>query len=129
MTETLIALGDHAAASASALQLAEAAVQPANDVYQAAGFLARCVPLADQDRQLPDAERQEVSRSYADRAVATLRQAVQHGFKDVALLKTDEAWQPLRQRPDFQKLLTGLEGRPSRLRRGCDGHDVFGAGH
>jgi hypothetical protein len=40
-----------------------------------------------------------------------LGEAVSKGFKDAAKLKSDAALAPLRQRADFQKLLTELEGK------------------
>jgi hypothetical protein len=38
-----------------------------------------------------------------------LREAVAKGFKDAAHMKQDSDLAPLRQRPDFQKLLKELE--------------------
>ncbi len=38
-----------------------------------------------------------------------LRGAVARGYRDAAHMKRDSDLTPLRQRPDFQKLLTGLE--------------------
>jgi hypothetical protein len=87
----------------------EADIDPANDRYTAAGLLARCVPLAEQDAQLPAARRKELAQQYSDRAMATLRQAVQKGFKDVARLKRDAELKALRSRADFQQLLAGLD--------------------
>ncbi|HLJ98243.1 MAG TPA: hypothetical protein VKU02_34105 [Gemmataceae bacterium] len=49
LTETLLGLGDHAAAADTAAQRIQAATDPANDVYNAACFLSRCAPLAKQD--------------------------------------------------------------------------------
>jgi serine/threonine protein kinase len=48
---------------------------------------------------------------YAVQAVELLRQAITHGYKDVALLKTHSDFKVLRQRPDFQQLLVELEQR------------------
>jgi serine/threonine-protein kinase len=109
LADTLVGLGDHAAAAEAAAQWAQAAVDPAGDEYNAACFLARCVPLAEKDATLPEARRQELAHSYADRAVDTLRQAVKNGFKDAAHLKKDPDLDPLRQRADFQQLLQDLE--------------------
>jgi hypothetical protein len=41
----------------------------------------------------------------ADQAVATLRRAVECGFRDLPRLRTDPALDLLRQRPDFQEVL------------------------
>src|SRR5262249_39617871 len=108
LADTLLDLGEHAAAADTAAQLVHAAVDPVHDVYNAACYLARCVPLAERDTQFSETQRKEQAQTYADRAMATLRQAVQNGFKDVAHMKKDSDLDPLRQRADFQKLLAEL---------------------
>ena len=45
---------------------------------------------------------------YADRAMELLRKAVATGYKDVTHMKQDKDLDPLRSRPDFQKLLESL---------------------
>jgi serine/threonine protein kinase len=45
----------------------------------------------------------------ADRALAWLKQAIAAGYHDAAHLKQDKAFDALRDRPDYQKLLAGLE--------------------
>jgi hypothetical protein len=102
-------MGEHGAAVVAASELLEAAVEPANDAYNAACFLARCVPLAEKDKQLADAKRKELARAYADKALAALRQAIQGGYKDVAHMKKDPDLAAVRDREDFKKLLTELE--------------------
>jgi len=42
---------------------------------------------------------------------ATLAQAVAQGYTDAAALKQEPAFAPLRARPDFQKLLSKLDGK------------------
>jgi serine/threonine-protein kinase len=109
LTDTLLHLGDHAAAAAAADRLAGMAVDPPNDLYKAACFLSRGVPLAEQDGQLPEARRKELAKDYAGRALAALRQAVAKGYKDAALLRKDPDLDPLRTREAFRKLLAELE--------------------
>jgi hypothetical protein len=46
-------------------------------------------------------------------AVTLLQQAVDAGFRDVDLLKTDKDLDALRDRPDFKKLLGWLEAKAS----------------
>jgi hypothetical protein len=82
---------------------------PAGDAYKAAGFLARCIPLASKDAKLPQARRQELTKSYGDRAVQALRQAAAHGYQDAAHMKKDTDLDPLRGRNDFKALLAELE--------------------
>jgi hypothetical protein len=108
---TLLALEDHKSAAEAADQLFRSAVDPANDVYNAACLLARCVPLAERDSQLSEAQRKELAQTYANRAMATLRQAVQKGYKDLARMQQDAGLAPLRSREDYQKLQKELEDK------------------
>ena len=63
----------------------------------------------EQSRPLFDpAER----RAYADRAMATLRRAIDAGHRDLGALRSDTSLDSLRSRTDFQELL-----RPLRLPR------------
>ena len=43
---------------------------------------------------------------YADQAVDWLRRAVQAGYRDVNFLRTSPDLEPVRQRADYQKLLS-----------------------
>jgi hypothetical protein len=67
--------------------------------------------LAGKDGQLAEAKRRELAQSYAERALALLRQAVERGFKDATQMKQDPDLEPLRTRKEFQKLLAVLEGK------------------
>jgi tetratricopeptide (TPR) repeat protein/tRNA A-37 threonylcarbamoyl transferase component Bud32 len=80
--------------------------------YEAARVLSRCIPLAGKDAGLPAAQRQELAADYSRRAVAYLRLAVQKGRKDAATWGSDEAFAPLRSRPDFQQLLSDAARKP-----------------
>jgi hypothetical protein len=75
----------------------------------AAGFLARSATLAEQDARLPHPQRAELARSYSERAVATLRLAVKHGYRDAARLKTEPSFAPVQSRSDFQEVVADLE--------------------
>jgi tetratricopeptide (TPR) repeat protein len=111
LAEVFLDLGDHTAAAEAAGQFVQFAIDPAGDVYDAGCFLARCIPLAEGDPKLPSLERQERVQAYANRAVATLRQAVQKGYKDVAHMRKDSDLDSLRSHPDFQKLLNDMEAQ------------------
>jgi serine/threonine protein kinase/tetratricopeptide (TPR) repeat protein len=111
LIETLVDLGDHSAAALTAEELVQAVVKPANDLYDAACFLARCVPLAEKDSKLAEPRRGELAHQYAGRALEILRQAVQNGYKDVDHMKKDTDLDPLRSREDFKRLLAELEAR------------------
>ena len=108
LTETLIELGEHGAAAVTASQFLEAAVDPANDTYEAACYFARCVPLAEKNKQLSEVKSKELAQSYGDKAMAALRPAIQNGYKDAAHMKKDTDLDALRGRDDFKKLLGDL---------------------
>jgi serine/threonine protein kinase/tetratricopeptide (TPR) repeat protein len=114
LAESFIALADHVRLAATAEELSGIAYEPANDNYNAACFLCRCVKLAEQDGQLAEAKRSEYSQNYADRAMAVLRQAVARGYTDAAHMKEDSDLEPLRAREDFKKLLADLESNAKR---------------
>jgi hypothetical protein len=101
------AVGQFAEAAKAAT--AEAGVKFPLELMRGAACLARGVSLAEDDAALPEAQRAELARSYADRAMTTLRLAVEHGYKDAARLKTDPYFASVRSRPDFQEVLAGLE--------------------
>jgi serine/threonine protein kinase/tetratricopeptide (TPR) repeat protein len=101
-------LGDHARAADAADELVRAAFDPAADSFTAAWVTTRCAADAGEDGKLAGADRDRLVRSYADRAMAHLRAAVGHGFKDVARLKKDRDLDPLRSRDDFHTLLREL---------------------
>jgi tetratricopeptide (TPR) repeat protein len=111
MAETLLELKEHAVAAEAAGQFLQAATQPPRDAYTAAGLLAGCVRLAAQDERLPESQRQELTTTYGDRALAALRQAVAQGAKEAARMKEDPSLGPLRPRADFQKLLAEWEAK------------------
>jgi tetratricopeptide (TPR) repeat protein len=109
LANTLVALGDHAAAAEAAGELLVIDWDPANAAYTAACILSLCVRLAEKDVTLPEAQRPKQARAYADGALEALRQALAKGYKDVAQLKKHPGLDPLRARDDFQTLLRALE--------------------
>jgi tetratricopeptide (TPR) repeat protein len=100
-----LGLGDHAATADVAQQLCQNPFDPIQDPYFAAALLARCVAGAEQDHGLTDVKRRELARSYGDRAIAALRQAMRNGFKSTARLEKDAVFDSLRSRDDFKKLV------------------------
>jgi hypothetical protein len=101
----------HAELAKAATELVDAAVDPATDIATAAAFLAHCATLAHKDARLSEDRRKELGETYAVQAVGLLSDAVRNGFKDVEELETEGAFNPLRQREDFKKLVTGLEAK------------------
>lgn len=109
MGDALIHVSDHAAAAAMAERVAQCGAEPADDRYNAACFLARCVPLAERDAKLSKTRAQELVRTYGERAVKLLHDSVAAGYRDVANATTDTDLNPLRGRPDFKKWLADLQ--------------------
>ena len=58
--------------------------------------------------KLPEARRKDLAKSYGDRAVESLRQAIAKGYKDAGQIKKDKDLDPLRQRDDFRKVVAEL---------------------
>jgi serine/threonine-protein kinase len=93
------ARGEHAEAARLAGRVPEVFRTRGEDYFVAAGLLAECVTLVENDPAS--------ARRYADQAVALLRQGVALGCKDAGRLGRPP-FTVLRQRPDFQKLIAGL---------------------
>jgi tetratricopeptide (TPR) repeat protein/tRNA A-37 threonylcarbamoyl transferase component Bud32 len=119
LMDALIALKDHAAAALAVDEtektfgkiIPAGQPQPQRHGERVAAVLARCAALAGADAKLSQEQRKELAKSYADRAVTWLRQAVKAGFRDAKSLRGAEDFQVLRPRADFQELLAGLERR------------------
>jgi tetratricopeptide (TPR) repeat protein len=112
LATTLVDLGEHAAAALAADDLARIALDPALDSYNAACYLSRCVTLAEKDAKLPQVRREELAKSYGDRAIELLRQAIARGYKDARHMKEDSDLEPLHSRADFQQLVAKLKAPP-----------------
>jgi serine/threonine protein kinase len=81
-------LADHARLATTANELAGFGYDPLNDTYDAASYLCRCATLAGKDTHLDAGKRNELARSYADRAWALLKQMAARGDKDPARFPT-----------------------------------------
>jgi serine/threonine protein kinase/tetratricopeptide (TPR) repeat protein len=109
LSECLVGLADHARLATVADELARFNFDPVKDTYNAAGFLSRCVALAEKDKSIDEAKRKELGDQYAKGALALLRQAVARGFKDAARLKQGPEFEALQMREEFKMLLAELE--------------------
>ena len=79
LAEVLGSLGDPARAADAADKIARLGYDPAEDSYAAACVVAGLVRGIRDDQRLTEAEREELARTYADRAMAHLRTAVRPG--------------------------------------------------
>jgi serine/threonine-protein kinase len=104
-------LGDQASAVQTANQLCDLGWDPPADAYRAARALAQCVPVVEKDERANDELRSRQVQHYGDHALAALRDAVAKGYKDLAKLNEDEAFDPLRSRDDFRNLVADLEAK------------------
>jgi tetratricopeptide (TPR) repeat protein len=109
MADVQLYLGRHADAAATVRQYQELWPRDANKLHEAARALARCSALVGKVKTDLTAEEQTQRRRYADEALAALRQAIAHGYKNLTELKEGQDLAPLRSREEFQKLLAELE--------------------
>jgi serine/threonine protein kinase len=71
-----------------------------------ATFLLRAAQIAQADKNLPDDKKKTLVQTYTDRAMTQLDIAVRKGgYRDRNVLTTDPVFAPLRDRPEFKKLL------------------------
>jgi serine/threonine protein kinase len=111
MADSYGVLGDHARLAATADELAGFGYAPAEDTYAAASMVSGCIALVDKDTELAAAQRKDLAESYAEKSLKLLRQAVERGFTDAARMQKDPRLEPLRERPEYRKLLAELEGK------------------
>jgi len=103
----LLAAADHATAAAEATDGWNEAKARRED-QRVAALLARCVILAQKDRNLPETRRKELTQAYGDRAMEFLGRARKAGLMDVDSLNNSRDFDPLRSREDFRQLLREL---------------------
>jgi serine/threonine-protein kinase len=106
--------GRPAEAAALALERKKVLPKDPGELYMAACDLAQCMPLVGKGKAELTAAEQVERRRYADLAVRALEEAVRHGYQDGDRLRGDASLDPLRERRDFQHLLTLVKkGKPS----------------
>jgi tetratricopeptide (TPR) repeat protein len=81
----------------------------ANSLYNAACF--RAVLAAAVRGGAPSAESTKQADQEADRAMSWLKKSIAAGFKDAANMSNDHDLDALRDRADFKRLLSDLQGR------------------
>jgi tetratricopeptide (TPR) repeat protein len=109
----LARLGEHVqAAKEMETLLAEGHTQALN-LHTFSWVYALCSAAAANDSRLPTAEREKLAERYGRRAVELLREAQAVGyFQDpgrLADMKDNKDFDPIRSRPDFQKLRAELD--------------------
>ena len=81
---------------------------------RAAGFLAQCVAPAQRDVKLPEENRHRLAREYGDRALLMLRKAINEGYSKPNELRNAPAFESLRSRDEFGRLIKELEAKVKR---------------
>jgi serine/threonine-protein kinase len=111
LAETLVRLRDHAAAAKVAIELSQHSAITPSRYRVAAGFMARCLFLAENDEGLRAQERAVHAGDYGEQAVTLLRQWLVEGIPSADELKADRSLISLWPRADFQKLIRELDDR------------------
>ena len=102
--------GQHERAAEIAQQQRASASDP-RILYHVACCYAQCAAAVQQGRELEDLEADErkLYERYTWEAVETLKQAIDQGYKGMALLELDPDLAPLRELESFQQLLRSTE--------------------
>jgi peroxiredoxin/tRNA A-37 threonylcarbamoyl transferase component Bud32 len=97
------------------LQLADTLRHDAPDdsgaSYDAACIAANAIVAAQQDKTLTAEQRTRLAEEYANQAMKLLTMAVHEGYREHTHMARDTDLDPLRQRKDYQELVSGLEQR------------------
>jgi tRNA A-37 threonylcarbamoyl transferase component Bud32 len=112
LARALVGLERHTDAVRAAREYARAFPDQSAVAYDAACYIARCVPLAKHDAKLSAEERERTGDEYGRLAVQQLREAIQAGYRDVQHIQADRDLHPLRGRRDFQDLMLELGAGP-----------------
>jgi serine/threonine protein kinase/tetratricopeptide (TPR) repeat protein len=102
LVEALTNAGDHAAAAEAAERVVADLPQNWTGLPKIAGFLAQCLRVALDDKELSEAERASAVKQYGAAALNVLRRAVAGGFKDAAALQAMRELAPLRESAEFK---------------------------
>ncbi len=105
LADAQLQLGAYQAAAADAEKLHAVCSDRWQECYQAARLFTRCIPCAEQDKQLSENARQSDADHFGSRSVELLREAFRLGYKDLAFVKKDPGLDVLRSRDDFKRLL------------------------
>ena len=111
LADALLKAGDHAGAAAAVEQLPQLLPDALDEYLWAAAFLVECGDRARSDQRRLPSEQDTLAEDYSRRAVAWLRQAVDHGLIADPSVLDRRAPQPLQGRADFKELRTRLKAR------------------
>ncbi len=101
--------GLHAELPALADRLRQDFPNEGDQTYNGACWLADAVRVVRRDKSLSAQERSRLENDYAAQAVRMLDKAIKEGYTERAHMEADTDLDPLRARPDFQRLMADLE--------------------
>jgi tetratricopeptide (TPR) repeat protein len=111
LADILVNQGEHAEAVRAAAKLAGVVPDSGANHVVAAWFVARCMPLAEKDAGQPADKRRELVRGYTELAMRYLRDGAAKGGVNVAFIRGEPPFRPLRAREDYKALLADLEAK------------------
>jgi len=100
---------DHVSVALAADRLGGVRPGSGDDAHWAARYFGRCVQLAQEDEGKSEEERAVLALDYANRGMGHLQEAVRRGYRNASALRKLDALGPLRDRADFQSLLSDVE--------------------
>jgi tetratricopeptide (TPR) repeat protein len=109
LCDLLLASNDVRAASDAIAEYQTIERNGYEELLESARFLCKREDRGQQDQAVSTSPRDALAKSYADRAMIALEQAVRYGFRDLEDLRTSSIYHPLRNRDDFVSLLRGIE--------------------
>jgi hypothetical protein len=113
LAETLVQVGDHTAAVATAADLAAIFPDDPLGSYYAACFVSRSIEPALRDKQLgAETNRQHRASQYADAAVAHLQTMLKRGVEGMQRLEKEQAiFRPLQGHPGFSEVMREFDAK------------------
>lgn len=109
--ECLLAAKDHSGVAKAAAATATDFPARADMQFRLAEVLGHGLNLVKVDAKLSTKQQADLTKQYGDQVMAMLELAVKRGHTQTQLLKTGLAFEGVRERADFQKLIKQLDGK------------------
>jgi hypothetical protein len=108
LADLCLTVGEYDAAMQAAVDLAKATPDSGQGCLDAAKILARSASQIQADAKLARARKDELGRKFLGRTVVMLREAIDLNPKLAESIKNDPVFKELRDRPEFQTMLSSL---------------------
>jgi tetratricopeptide (TPR) repeat protein len=108
LADLCLTVGEYDAAMQAAVDLAKAAPDSGQGCLDAAKILARSASRIQADAKLARARKDELGRKFLGRTVVMLREAIDANTKLAESIRNDPVFKELRDRPEFQTMLSSL---------------------